>query len=90
MPQKLPEKMDLPQIPLMQKGEDLPTGLASITVEKHKQNFLLQHGTFEDKLQQYILKWLAKAEKYQKAHMIQSLEMAAIIVHCIRGHSKTT
>ena len=81
--------MDSPQVHLMQKGDNLPTGLASITVEKHKQNFLLQHGTFEDKPQQNISKWLAKATKYQEAHMIQSLEMGAIVVHCIKGEPKT-
>ena len=73
----------------MNKGDKLPEGVASITVEKHKQNFLLQHGTFEDKPQQNISKWLTKASKYQTAHLIPSLEMAAIVIHCIRGEPST-
>ena len=71
--------------PIMHKDENLPKGLSSITVEKHKHNFQLQHGTFEDKPQQNISKWLEKASKYQEAHMIPSLEMAAITTFSIKG-----
>ena len=56
-----------------------------MTVEKHKNNFITQHGTFEDKPSQNIVRWLAKAEKYKNAHMITYLEMASIVIHCIRG-----
>ena len=70
---------------IMNKDDKLPTGLSSITVEKHKHNFQLQHGTFEDKPQQNISKWLEKASKYQDAHMIPSLEMAAIVTFSIKG-----
>ena len=78
--------MEVPQIhPIMHKGDKLPAGLSSITVEKHKHNFQLQHGTFEDKPQQNISKWLEKASKYQDAHMIPSLEMAAIVGFSIKG-----
>jgi hypothetical protein len=66
-------------------GEPAASGAASITVEKHKNNFMTLHGTFEDKQSQNIVRWLAKAQKYKNAHMIPSLEMASIVIHCIRG-----
>ena len=69
---------------LVQQGQPTASG-SSITVEKHKTNFERQYGTFEDKTSQNIVRWLRKADKYQNAHMIPSLEMAAIIIHCIRG-----
>ena len=53
--------------------------------EKHKNNVHTQYGTFEDKAAQNIVRWLRKADKYQNAHMVPSLEMAAIVTHCIRG-----
>jgi hypothetical protein len=69
----------------IRQGEGEATGAAAITVEKHKNNFMTQHGTFEDKPAQNITRWLEKADIYKDAHMIQSLEMASIIIHCIRG-----
>ena len=71
--------------PVIRQGEPAASGAASITVEKHKNNFMAQHGTFEDKPSQNIVRWLAKAQKYKEAHMIPSLEMASIVIHCIRG-----
>jgi hypothetical protein len=69
----------------IRQGEGAATGAAAITVEKHKNNFMTQHGTFEDKPAQNITRWLEKADIYKGAHMIQSLEMASIIIHCIKG-----
>ena len=69
---------------IVQQGQPTASG-TSIGVEKHKINFERQYGTFEDKISQNIVRWLRKADKYQNAHMIPSLEMAAIIIHCIRG-----
>ena len=69
---------------MVQQGQPTASG-TSIGVEKHKINFERQYGTFEDKMSQNIVRWLRKADKYQNAHMIPSLEMAAIIIHCIRG-----
>ena len=46
---------------------------------------MTQHGTFENKPSQNIVRWLAKGNKYKNAHMIQSLEMASIVIHFIRG-----
>ena len=71
-------------IPIKQ-GETAASGAASITVEKHKNNFMTLHGLFEDKQSQNIVRWLAKAQKYKDAHMIPSLEMASIVIHSIRG-----
>ena len=70
---------------IVQQGQPTASGTTSITVEKHKNNFQTQYGTFEDKAAQNIVRWLRKADKYQNAHMVPSLEMAAIITHCIRG-----
>ena len=81
--------MEVPPQPIMHKDSKLPEGLSSITVEKHKHNFQLQHGTFEDKPQQNISKWLQKASKYQDAHMIPSLEMAAVVGFSIKGEPLT-
>ena len=61
------------------------TGAHTITVEKHKNNFISQYGTFEDKESQNVARWLNKADHYQEAHMIQSLEMGSIVIHCIKG-----
>ena len=70
---------------IVQQGQPTASGTTSITVEKHKNNFHTQYGTFEDKAAQNIVRWLRKADKYQNAHMVPSLEMAAIVIHCIRG-----
>ena len=67
------------------EGQAAAPGPVQITVEKHKSNFMLQYGTFEDKTSQNIVRYLKKATKYKNAHMIPSLEMASIVIHCIRG-----
>ena len=67
------------------RAGDPASGAHTITVEKHKNNFRTQYGTFEDKDSQNIARWLTKADNYQNAHMIQSLEMGSILIHCIRG-----
>ena len=72
-------------LPAIRQGEPAASGAASITVEKHKNNFMAQYGTFEDKPSQNIVRWLIKAQKYMEAHMIPSLEMAQIVIFCIRG-----
>ena len=69
----------------IRQGQGAASGAASITVEKHKNNFFTQHGTFEDKPSQNITRWLEKADIYKAAHMIESLDMASIIIHCIKG-----
>jgi hypothetical protein len=69
----------------LRQGQGTASGAASITVEKHKINFLTQYGTFEDKPSQNIARWLGKADTYRTAHMIESLEMGSIIIHCIKG-----
>ena len=69
----------------IRQGEGAATGAAAITVEKHKNNFMAQHGTFEDKPAQNITRWLEKADIYKRSHMIHSLEMASIIIHCVKG-----
>jgi hypothetical protein len=73
------------QAQALRQGQGTATGAASITVEKHKINFMTQYGTFEDKPSQNIARWLAKADLYRTAHMIESLEMRSIIIHCIKG-----
>ena len=67
------------------KGQEAASGPVAITVEKHKIDFKKQYGTFSDKPSENITRWLEKAENYQKAHMIPSLEMAAIVMHCLLG-----
>ena len=67
------------------KGQEAASGPLAITVEKHKLDFKIQYGTFSDKPSENITRWLEKAEIYQKAHMIPSLEMAAIVIHCLKG-----
>ena len=67
------------------KGQEAASGPVAITVEKHKVDFKNQYGTFSDKPSENITRWLEKAEIYQKAHMIPSLEMASVVVHCITG-----
>lgn len=69
----------------IKQGDAAASGAAAITVEKHKNNFMTQYGTFEDKPAQNITRWLAKADKYKDSHMIPSLEMASIVIHCVRG-----
>ena len=69
----------------IKQGEAAASGAAAITVEKHKSNFRAQHGTFADKPSQNITRWLQKAQDYMDAHMIQSLEMGSIVIHCIKG-----
>ena len=69
----------------LEQGKEAASGAVATTVEKHKSNFRAQHGTFLDKPSQNITRWLEKAEIYQKAHMIPSLEMASIVIHCIKG-----
>ena len=60
-------------------------GPETITVERHKTNFMSLHGTFEDKPSQNITRWLFHADAYRTAYMIHSLEMGSIIIYCIRG-----
>ena len=67
------------------KGQEAASGPVAITVEKHKLDFKIQYGIFSDKPSENITRWLEKAEIYQKAHMIPSLEMAAIVIHCLKG-----
>ena len=67
------------------KGQEAASGPVAITVEKHKIDFRKQYGTFSDKPSENITRWLEKAETYQKAHMIPSLEMASIVMHCLLG-----
>ena len=67
------------------KGQEAASGPLAITVEKHKLDFKIQYGIFSDKPSENITRWLEKAEIYQKAHMIPSLEMAAIVIHCLKG-----
>ena len=55
---------------IVQQGQPTASGTTSITVEKHKNNFQTQYGTFEDKAAQNIVRWLRKADKYQNAHMV--------------------
>ena len=69
----------------LSNGKEAPSGPATITVEKHKDNFRTQYGTFSDKPSENITRWLDKAEAYQDAHMIPSLEMASIVIHSIKG-----
>ena len=69
----------------LSNGTEAPSGPATITVEKHKNNFRTQYGTFSDKPSENITRWLEKAEAYQDAHMIPSLEMASIVIHSIKG-----
>ena len=69
----------------IRQGEAAASGAAAITVEKHKSNFRAQHGTFSDKPSQNVTRWLQKAQDYRDAHMIQSLEMGSIVIHCIKG-----
>ena len=69
----------------IRQGQGAATGAASITVEKHKNNFNTQHGTFEDKPSQNITRWVEKADIYKVSQMIESLEMASIVIHCIKG-----
>ena len=67
------------------KGQEAASGPVAITVEKHKIDFRKQYGTFSDKPSENVTRWLEKAETYQKAHMIPSLEMASIVMHCLLG-----
>ena len=69
----------------LKAGQEAPTGVAAITVEKHKADFKRQYGIFKDKPSDNITRWLEKATKYQEAHMIPSLEMASIVISCIEG-----
>lgn len=70
------------------KGTEVASGAVAITVEKHKIDFKSQYGEFSDKPSENITRWLEKGTSYQKAHMIPSLEMASIIIHCIKGEPK--
>ena len=69
----------------MRDGDSAPTGPSTIIVEKHKENFLALHGPFSDKPSENIDRWIEKADAYQELHMIKSLEMASIVIYCIRG-----
>ena len=69
----------------MREGDTAATGPATIVVEKHKDNFLALAGSFSDKHSENIARWIEKADSYQAAHMIKSLEMASIVIYCIRG-----
>ena len=69
----------------LSNGKEAPSGPATITVEKHKDNFKTQYGTFSDKPSENITRWLEKAEAYQEAHMIPLLEMASVVIHSIKG-----
>ena len=70
-------------------GQEPAPGAATLTVEKHKSDFKKQYGTFSDKPSENISKFMEKAEKYQKAHMIPSLEMASIVITCVHGEPAT-
>ena len=70
-------------------GKEQAPGAAAITVEKHKIDFKAQYGTFSDKPSENITRYMEKAEKYQKAHMIPSLEMASVVISCIKGEPAT-
>ena len=72
----------------LSNGKEAPSGPATTTVEKHKNNFRTQYGTFSDKPSENITRWLEKAEAYQEAHMIPSLEMASIVIHSIKGEAQ--
>ena len=72
----------------IRQGVEPASGAAAIIVEKHKSNFMTQHGTFEDKPAQNITRWLEKADTYKKSHMINSLEMASIVTYCIKGEPR--
>ena len=69
----------------LSNGKEAPSGPATTIVEKHKNTFRTQYGTFSDKPSENITRWLEKAEAYQEAHMIPSLEMASIVIHSIKG-----
>ena len=69
----------------MREGDSAPTGPSTTIVDKHKENFLRLHGSFSDKHSENIDRWIEKADEYQEAHMIKSLEMATIVACCIRG-----
>ena len=69
----------------LREGDSAPTGPSTIIIEKHKENFLALHGTFSDKASENIDRWIEKAVAYQDLHMIKSLEMASIVIFCIRG-----
>ena len=69
----------------MREGESAPTGPSTIVLEKHKDNFLAFHGPFSDKPSENIIRWIDKADAYKQAHMIKLLEMASIVIYCIRG-----
>ena len=71
----------------MKEGDQAPTGPSNIIVEKHKENFLHLHGSFSDKQSENIDRWIEKADEYQAAQMIKSLEMGTIICYCIRGEA---
>ena len=43
------------------------SGPETITVEKHKVNFLALHGPFENKDSQNISRWIKHADDYQQA-----------------------
>ena len=72
------------------KGKEAASGPVAITVEKHKNNFRAQHGTFSDKPSENITRWLDKSETYQNAHMIPSLEMASIVIEGVSKVSRLT
>ena len=65
--------------------DSAPTGPSTTVVEKHKENFLHLHGSFSDKHSENIDRWIEKADEYQAAHMVKSLEMGTIVACCIRG-----
>ena len=71
----------------MKEGDQAPTGPSNIIVERHKDNFLRLHGSFSDKPSENIDRWIEKADEYQDAHMIKSLEMGTIICYGIRGEA---
>ena len=73
----------------IKQGDAAASGAAAIQVEKHKDNFREQHGTFSDKPSQNITRYLQKAQDYKDAHMINSLEMGQIVIFCIKGEAAT-
>ena len=73
----------------LKAGQGSATGAEKTTVEKHKVTFKEQYGTFSDKPSENITKFIERAERYQKAHMIPSLEMASVIITCIQGEPAT-
>ena len=55
----------------LSNGKEAPSGPATITVEKHKNNFRTQYGTFSDKPSENITRWLEEAEEEEEEAEVQ-------------------